>query len=75
MDIFLYFQQMGYLLAPFGIAYRVHGAQFNTITDHEFLKSDPLVVQKVKGMTANVVELMRLDCEERLKGKLTPVCE
>ena len=25
MEIYLYFQQMGYLLAPFGIAYRIHG--------------------------------------------------
>ena len=75
MDIFLYFQQMGYLLAPFGIAYRVHGAQFNTITDTEFLKSDPLVIQKIKGMTTNVVELIRLDNEGKLKGKLVPVCE
>jgi len=75
MDIFLYFQQMGYLLAPFGIAYRVHGAQFNTITDTEFLKSDPLVVRKVKGMAANVVETMKLSAEEKLKGNLVPVCE
>ena len=30
---------------------------------------------KVKGMTANVVEMMRLDSEEKLKGKLVPVCE
>lgn len=75
MDIFLYFQQLGYVLAPFGIAYRTHGAQFNTITDTEFLKNDPLVVQKVKGMANNVVEMMRLDSEEKLKGKLVPVCE
>jgi multimeric flavodoxin WrbA len=75
MDIYLYFQQLGYLLAPFGIAYRTHGAQFNTITDTEFLKNDPLVIQKVKGMVNNVVEMMRLDSEEKLKGKLIPVCE
>jgi multimeric flavodoxin WrbA len=75
MDIFLYFQQLGYVLAPFGIAYRVHGAQFNTITDTEFLKNDPLVILKVKGMTNNVVEMMRLDNEAKLKGKLVPVCE
>jgi len=75
MDIFLYFQQLGYVLAPFGIAYRTHGAQFNTITDTEFLKNDPLVIQKVKGMVNNVVEMMRLDTEEKLKGKLVPVCE
>ena len=75
MDIFLYFQQMGYILAPFGIAYRIHGAQFNTITDTEFLQADPLVIQKVRGMTNNVVEMMRLSSEEKLKGKLVPVCE
>ena len=75
LDIYLYFQQMGYVLAPFGIAYRTHGAQFNTITDMEFLNYDPLVVQKVKGMANNVVEMMRLDSEEKLKGKLVPVCE
>ena len=75
MDIFLYFQQMGYVLAPFGIAYRTHGAQLNTITDTDFLKNDPLAIQKVKGMTDNVVEMLRLDPETRLKGKLVPVCE
>jgi multimeric flavodoxin WrbA len=75
MDIYLYFQQLGYVLAPFGIAYRTHGAQFNTITDTEFLKTDPLVIQKVKGMTNNVIETLRLDTEGKLKGKLVPVCE
>jgi multimeric flavodoxin WrbA len=75
MDIFLYFQQMGYILAPFGVSYRTHGAQFNTNTDTEYLKSDPLVIQKVKGMANNVVEMLHLDMEDKLKGKLVPVCE
>lgn len=75
MDIFLYFQQMGYVLAPFSIAYRTHGAEFNTITDPEFLKKDTFVIQKVKGMANNVVEMMGLDAENKLKGKLVPVCE
>eukprot|EP00825_Cyclidium_porcatum_P038987 TRINITY_DN462_c0_g2_i1.p2 TRINITY_DN462_c0_g2~~TRINITY_DN462_c0_g2_i1.p2 ORF type:complete len:278 (+),score=1.54 TRINITY_DN462_c0_g2_i1:585-1418(+) len=75
MDIFLYFQQMGYVLAPFGISYRIHGAQYNTITDTEFLKNDPLVILKVKGMADNVVEMLKLDIEEKLKGNLVPVCE
>ncbi len=74
-DIYLYFQQMGYLLAPFGISYRTHGAQFNTNTDSEYLRNDPLVLLKVKGMAHNVVELMNLDLEEKLKGKLVPVAE
>jgi multimeric flavodoxin WrbA len=75
MDIFLYFQQMGYILAPFGVSYRTHGAQFNTNTDTGYLKNDPLVIQKVKGMAYNVVEMLHLGMEDKLKGKLVPVCE
>jgi multimeric flavodoxin WrbA len=75
MDIFLYFQQMGYVLAPFGVSYRTHGAQFNTDTDTEYLKNDPLVTLKVKGMANNVVEMLYLDIEDKLKRKLVPVCE
>ena len=74
MDI-LYFQQMGYILVPFGISYRTHGAQFNTNTDTEYIKSDPLVIQKVKGMAYNVLEMLSLDIEGKVKGKLVPVCE
>jgi multimeric flavodoxin WrbA/rubredoxin len=75
MDIFLYFQQMGYVLAPFGVSYRTHGAQFNTNTDSEYLRNDPLVLFKVMGMANNVVEMLKLDLEEKLKGKLVPVAE
>lgn len=75
MDIYLYFQQMGYILAPFGISYRTHGAQFNTNTDTEYLQNDPLVKSKVKGMATNVVEMLAVDNEAKLKGKLVPVAE
>jgi multimeric flavodoxin WrbA len=75
MDIWLYFQQMGYIAAPFGIAYRTHGAQFNTITDPDWLRNDPLVIQKVQGMASNVVAMLGLGLEEKLKGRLVPVCE
>jgi multimeric flavodoxin WrbA len=75
MDIFLYFQQMGYVLAPFGVSYRTHGAQFNTNTDPEYLRNDPLVLFKVMGMANNVVEMLKLGLEEKLKGKLVPVAE
>jgi hypothetical protein len=66
---------MGYVLAPFGVSYRTHGAQFNTNTDTEYFKNDPLVTFKVKGMANNVVEMLHLDIEDKLKGKLVPVCE
>ncbi len=75
MDVFLYFQQMGYILAPFGIGYRTHGAQFNTNTDEEFFRNDPFLVFKAKGVATNVIEIMQLDIEMKLKDRLVPVCE
>jgi len=33
------------------------------------------VIQKVKGMANNVVAMLHLDMEDKLKGKLVPVCE
>jgi hypothetical protein len=66
---------MGYILAPFGISYRTHGAQFNTNTDAEYFRNDPLLKIKVKGMANNVVEMLNLDIESKLKGKLVPVAE
>jgi hypothetical protein len=66
---------MGYVLAPFGVSYRTHGAQFNTNTDAEYFRHDPMVKIKVKGMVNNVIEIMKLDIESKLKGKLVPVAE
>ena len=75
MDIFLYFEQLGYVLAPFGFTYRTHGAQFNTSTDSDFFKNDELTRVKTLGVVSNVVEMMRVDIETQLKGKLVPVAE
>lgn len=75
MDIYLHFQQMGYVLAPFGIAFRTHGAEFNSSTDADFFRNDELVISYTGGLVNNVVELMKLDIEEQLKGRLVPVSE
>jgi multimeric flavodoxin WrbA len=75
MDIFLNFQQLGYILAPFGIAYRTHGAEFNSNADREFFRNDELLISYTKGVVTNVIEMMRLNLEEQLKGKLVPVSE
>ena len=75
MDIFLNLQQMGYILAPFGIAYRTHGAEFNSNADREFFRNDDLVKTYARGVVNNVVELMRLDPEQQLRGKIIPVSE
>jgi multimeric flavodoxin WrbA/rubredoxin len=75
MDVNLYFQQMGFVLAPFGIAFRTHGSEFTSGTDTEFFRNDPLVREHVAGVVHNVIELMHLDIESRLKGRLIPVSE
>ena len=75
MDIFLNFQQMGYILAPFGLAYRTHGAEFNSNADREFFRNDELLGSYAKGVVTNVIELMRCNLEEQLKGRLIPVSE
>jgi multimeric flavodoxin WrbA len=75
MDIFLNFQQMGYILAPFGISYRTHGAEFNSNADREFFRADEFLKNYTRGVVNNVVELVKLNLEEQLKGRLIPVSE
>ncbi len=75
MDIFIYFQQMGYILAPFGVAYRTHGAQYNAKTDIGFFKNDEILKKEVEGVVANVVGTVELGLEIKLKDKIIPVSE
>lgn len=75
MDIWLNFQQLGYILAPFGIGFRTHGSEFNSSTDREFFRNDEFIVRQAKGVTSNVIALMKEDLGERLKGRLVPVTE
>lgn len=75
MDIWLNFQQMGYVPAPFGIAFRTHGSQFNSSTDREFFHNDELIVRHTRGVVNNVIAMMQLGIEEKLKGNLVPVTE
>jgi hypothetical protein len=75
MDILLNFQQMGYILAPFGIAYRTHGAEYSSNADRDFFRTDEILRIHAWGVANNVVEMMRLDSEKKLKSKLVPISE
>ncbi|MEK6816186.1 MAG: NAD(P)H-dependent oxidoreductase [Nanoarchaeota archaeon] len=75
MDIFFYFQQMGYILAPFGYAYRTHGSSHNTVDDNKFIKSDKKIRRDIHSVVTNVVETMKIGLETKLKEKLDPVAE
>jgi hypothetical protein len=69
-DIYLNFQQMGFVMAPFGI-----WREFNSSTNAEFFRNDELVKSDTKGVVNNIIELMKLDIEGQMKGKLAPVSE
>ena len=75
MDIFFYFQQLGYILAPFSFGYKTHGSQYDTKEDNEFFKSNEKLKKNVLGVVNNVLQTLKLDSEKKLKDKLSYVCE
>ena len=68
-DIFHYFQQMGYVLAPFGITYITHGAQFNTKKDSDFIRKGRKVKEFTEATTRNLVKAVRLGLPKKF-GKI-----
>lgn len=75
MDIFIYFQQMGFILAPYGFIYSTHGAENNAGTDNKFFRENEDLKKEVEGVVNNVIETMNLKAEERLKGRINCVSE
>lgn len=74
LDIWLYFQEMGCVSAPFSFGYRTHNAQYNAGQDNRFFRGDRRSKEMVDGVVNNVVRMMRLGLEKKLKGIKT-VCE
>ena len=68
-DIAHYFQQMGYILSPFGITYITHGSAFNTSTDSSFIKSSGKPKKFVEATTRNLIRAVRLDLPKKF-GKI-----
>jgi len=66
-DIFHYFQQMGYILAPFGMTYITHGGQYDTKTDPAFIKQNAKVRGFTEATTRNLVNAVRLDLPKKFK--------
>jgi len=75
MDIFFYFQQMGFILAPYSIAYRTHGAIYNAGKDNDFFRKDEKVRKDVRGLVNNLHEMIKLSLENKLKDKVKAVSE
>lgn len=75
MDIFFYFEQLGYIMAPFGIGYKTHGAENKAETDNDFFKNNESLKKQIRGVVNNVSEMIKLDLEKKLKDKIKPVAE
>lgn len=75
LDIYLYLEQMGFILAPFGIGFRTHGSEFSSSSDAAFFRSDAMVINQSRGIVSNVIEMLQLDIESRLKGRLMSISE
>lgn len=75
MDIYVYFQQMGYVLAPYGFAYRTHGASHHAEEDRDFFAKDGKLKTEVAGIVNNVVETMGIGLEKKLSGKIICISE
>jgi multimeric flavodoxin WrbA len=72
-DIFIVFQNLGYIMAPYGIAYSTHGRMNKSESDNEFFKGDELMDQYVRNVTNNVIDMARLDIEKKME--IRPSCE
>ena len=75
MDIYVYFQQMGFILAPYGFGYRTHGASHHSEEDNVFFMKDEKLKKEVEGVVNNVVETMKMGLEEKLGDKIVCVSE
>ena len=72
-DIFMVFQNLGFVLAPYGIAYSTHGRLFQPETDHEYFRNDELMKSFVRNVTHNTIELAKIGVGERME--IRPSCE
>ncbi len=72
-DIFMVFQNLGYILAPFGIAYSTHNRAFKSQSDNEYFKNDKLMESFVKNVTHNVISFSRIGVADKMD--IRPSCE
>ena len=72
-DIFMVFQNLGFVLAPYGIAYSTHGRQHKAETDNDYFRGDELMRTYVRNVAHNVIEFAKLDIDKKME--IRPSCE
>lgn len=71
-DILMYLQNMGCVLAPFGITYTTHGAQYRTEEDKPYFKADKRSHEFVRAVANNVIKFSETKFDYK---KIIPACE
>ncbi|MDD5341564.1 MAG: NAD(P)H-dependent oxidoreductase [Patescibacteria group bacterium] len=72
-DIYMYLENLGCVLAPFGIAYTTHGASFKTEEDHAFFVGDKKTKKFVRAVANNVIKFSEIKFD--YFKKIIPNCE
>jgi multimeric flavodoxin WrbA len=72
-DIFMVFQNLGYIMAPYGIAYSTHGRAYASETDNAYFKDDEEMKTFVKNVAHNVISFSRLGVGDKMD--IRPSCE
>lgn len=68
-DVFVIFQNMGYILAPFGIWYNLQSLSMNTKEDLQAIKNNNLAIDRMKKVADNLIETMELRIDKLFKGR------
>ncbi|MBI5072002.1 NAD(P)H-dependent oxidoreductase [Candidatus Falkowbacteria bacterium] len=72
-DILMYLENMGCVLAPYGITYTTHGAQYKTEEDKPYFKADKKTREFVRAVANNVIKFSEM--KFNYKKNIIPACE
>lgn len=71
-DILMYLQNLGCVLAPFGITYTTHGAQYRTEEDNKYFVADKRTKDFVRAVANNVIKFSEIKFDYK---KIIANCE
>lgn len=69
MDVFVVLQNLGYILAPFGIWYNLSNLSEDTRGDLTKLRQNELAISRLNKVVDNVVSMMQLRVDKQLAWK------
>ena len=66
-------RDLGFVLGPYGLAYRTHGGSYTSQSDKDFFMNDALAKMNIENMTENLIRMMNLDLPKLLPD-VKPSC-